>query len=179
MRSAGAAALVLVLALGLAPAAGAHHEASEGGEVTHRDTPAELAGADIARALRRAPRVPAHHLVRHAPHRRRHRQRRVRLHRSADQGRLRLRLRPDRPLRRVERRSAGQRLAHRAVPRAAVGRAARTALRHGHQLRCAVRRRSGRGERDEGRYPRPAEPTSTWRSRRQAGRETYSYWQTA
>ena len=45
---------MLVLALGLAPAAGAHHEASEGGEVTHRDTPAELAGADIARALTRA-----------------------------------------------------------------------------------------------------------------------------
>jgi hypothetical protein len=54
MRSAGAAALALVLALGLAPVAGAHHEASEGGEVTHRDTPAELAGADIARALTRA-----------------------------------------------------------------------------------------------------------------------------
>jgi hypothetical protein len=54
MRSAGAAALALVLALGLAPVAGAHHEASEGGEVTHRDTPAELAGADIERALARA-----------------------------------------------------------------------------------------------------------------------------
>jgi hypothetical protein len=54
MRSAGAAALALVLALALAPVAGAHHEASEGGEVTHRDTPAELAGADISRALARA-----------------------------------------------------------------------------------------------------------------------------
>jgi hypothetical protein len=51
MRSAGAAALALVLALGLAPVAGAHDEASEGGEVTHRDTPAELASADIADAL--------------------------------------------------------------------------------------------------------------------------------
>jgi hypothetical protein len=54
MRSAGAAVLALVLALGLAPLAGAHHEASEGGEVTHRDTPAELAGADIGDALDRA-----------------------------------------------------------------------------------------------------------------------------
>jgi hypothetical protein len=54
MRSAGAAALALVLALGLAPVAGAHDEASEGGEITHRDTPAELAGADITRALARA-----------------------------------------------------------------------------------------------------------------------------
>jgi hypothetical protein len=47
MRIAGAAALALVVALGLAPVAGAHHE----GDVTHRDTPAELAGADITRAL--------------------------------------------------------------------------------------------------------------------------------
>jgi len=52
MRSAGAAALALVLALVLAPVAGAHDEVS-GGEVTHRDTPAELAGADITRALAR------------------------------------------------------------------------------------------------------------------------------
>jgi hypothetical protein len=48
MRSAGAAALALVLALGLAPVAGAHHVE---GEVTHRDTPAELAAADINRTL--------------------------------------------------------------------------------------------------------------------------------
>ena len=54
MRSAGAAALALVLALVLAPAAGAHDEASDGGDVTHRDTPAELAGADISRTLARA-----------------------------------------------------------------------------------------------------------------------------
>jgi hypothetical protein len=51
MRFARAAALVLALALGLAPVAGAHDEASEGGDVTHRDTPAELAGADITQAL--------------------------------------------------------------------------------------------------------------------------------
>jgi hypothetical protein len=50
MRSAGAAALALVLALTAAPAAGAHHVE---GDVTHRDTPAELAGADITRALAR------------------------------------------------------------------------------------------------------------------------------
>jgi hypothetical protein len=54
MRSAGAAALALVLALGLAPVAGAHDEASEGGEITHRDTRAELASADIGNALDRA-----------------------------------------------------------------------------------------------------------------------------
>jgi hypothetical protein len=48
MRFAGAAALALVLALGLAPVAGAHHVE---GDVTHRDTPAELASADITRAL--------------------------------------------------------------------------------------------------------------------------------
>jgi hypothetical protein len=52
MRSAGAAALALVLALVLAPVAGAHDETGEG-DVTHRDTPAELAGADITRALAR------------------------------------------------------------------------------------------------------------------------------
>jgi hypothetical protein len=51
MRFAGAAVLALVLALGLAPVAGAHHE---DGEINHRDTPAELAGADITRALDRA-----------------------------------------------------------------------------------------------------------------------------
>jgi hypothetical protein len=54
MRSAGAAALALVLALIAAPVAGAHDEASEGGEITHRDTPAELASADIGDALDRA-----------------------------------------------------------------------------------------------------------------------------
>jgi hypothetical protein len=48
MRFAGAAVLALVLALGLAPVAGAHHE---DGEINHRDTPAELAGADVMRAL--------------------------------------------------------------------------------------------------------------------------------
>jgi hypothetical protein len=47
MRFAGAAVLALVLALGPAPVAGAHEE----GEINHRDTPAELAGADITRAL--------------------------------------------------------------------------------------------------------------------------------
>jgi hypothetical protein len=52
MRFAGAAVLALVLALGLAPVAGAHDEPG-GGEITHRDTPAELAGADITRALAR------------------------------------------------------------------------------------------------------------------------------
>jgi hypothetical protein len=52
MRFAGAAVLALTLALGLAPVAGAHDEA-DGGEITHRDTPAELAGADITRALAR------------------------------------------------------------------------------------------------------------------------------
>src|SRR5262245_23581917 len=52
MRFAGAAVLALALALGLAPAAGAHDEAG-GGEITHRDTRAELAGADITRALAR------------------------------------------------------------------------------------------------------------------------------
>ncbi|MEN3285471.1 MAG: hypothetical protein V7607_6611 [Solirubrobacteraceae bacterium] len=54
MRSAGAAALALVLALVLAPVAGAHDETGDRGDVTHRDTPAELAGADISRALARA-----------------------------------------------------------------------------------------------------------------------------
>ena len=53
MRFAGAAVLALTLALGLAPAAGAHDEA-DGGEITHRDTPAELAGADVTRTLARA-----------------------------------------------------------------------------------------------------------------------------
>jgi len=52
MRFAGAAVLALTLALGLVPVAGAHDEAG-GGEITHRDTPAELAGADITRALAR------------------------------------------------------------------------------------------------------------------------------
>jgi hypothetical protein len=50
MRFAAAAALALVLALWVAPVAGAHDE----GEITHRDTPAELAGADIGRTLARA-----------------------------------------------------------------------------------------------------------------------------
>jgi hypothetical protein len=53
MRFAGAAVLALTLALGLAPVAGAHDEPG-GSEITHRDTPAELAGADISRALVRA-----------------------------------------------------------------------------------------------------------------------------
>jgi hypothetical protein len=53
MRCAGAAALALVLALTVAPAAGAHDETGDPGDVTHRDTPAELAGADIMRALQR------------------------------------------------------------------------------------------------------------------------------
>jgi hypothetical protein len=48
MRFAGATVLALALALGLAPVAGAHHH---DGEINHRDTPAELAGADITRAL--------------------------------------------------------------------------------------------------------------------------------
>jgi hypothetical protein len=53
MRFAGAAVLALALAFGLAPVAGAHDEPG-GGEITHRDTPAELAGADVTRALARA-----------------------------------------------------------------------------------------------------------------------------
>lgn len=53
MRFAGACVLALVLAFGLAPVAGAHDEPG-GSEITHRDTPAELAGADVTRALARA-----------------------------------------------------------------------------------------------------------------------------
>jgi hypothetical protein len=53
MRFAGAAVLALALAFGLAPVAGAHDEPG-GSEITHRDTPAELAGADVTRALARA-----------------------------------------------------------------------------------------------------------------------------
>jgi hypothetical protein len=53
MRCAGAAILALALAFGLAPVAGAHDEPG-GSEITHRDTPAELAGADVTRALARA-----------------------------------------------------------------------------------------------------------------------------
>jgi hypothetical protein len=49
MRFARAAVLALALALGAAPVAGAHDR----GEITHRDTPAQLAGADITRALAR------------------------------------------------------------------------------------------------------------------------------
>jgi hypothetical protein len=53
MRHAAAAALALVLALTATPVAGAHDEPG-GSEITHRDTPAELAGADVTRALARA-----------------------------------------------------------------------------------------------------------------------------
>ena len=53
MRFAGACVLALALALGLAPVAGAHDEPG-GSEISHRDTPAELAAADVNRALARA-----------------------------------------------------------------------------------------------------------------------------
>ena len=47
MRLAGPVLVVLLLLLALAPAASAHDEA----EPNHRDTPADLAAADINRSL--------------------------------------------------------------------------------------------------------------------------------
>ena len=47
MRCARSVAVALLLLLTVVPAASAH----DGGEIDHRDTPADLAGADITRAL--------------------------------------------------------------------------------------------------------------------------------
>ena len=151
MRLAGPILVVLLLLLALAPAASAHDEA----EPNHRDTPADLAGADINRALAVAALAStvAPDLPQFLPttwcgsraHHRRHGRTPPSPRRRADQGRLRA-TRSDQPddFATWKRRAADRRLAHRAVPGAADGRPARAALRHGHRVRPAVRRHPGR-----------------------------------
>ena len=131
----GRSSLALLLLLALAPTASAHGD----DEPDHRDTPADLSGRrHHAHAGHRAP--GEHDVARPARVRCRRtwcgtrltaddsELRRLPVDAAADQGRVRLRQRPAGPVGAVERRAAGRRLAHRAVPRAADRR---------HGARCA------------------------------------------
>ena len=150
MRRARPILAALLLLLALAPTASAHGD----DEPDHRDTPADLRGADITRTLAIAhlTSTTSPNLAQYAPttwcgsrlttdDTEYAAFSRVA---AADQGRLRLRQRPAGPVGAVERRAAGQRLEHRAVPGRADGRHPRAALRHGHRVRAAVRRHPGR-----------------------------------
>ena len=122
MRLARPILVVLLLLLALAPAASAHGEA----EPNHRDTPADLAAADIGRSLAVAhlARTLAPDLPQYLPttwcgtkrYHRRHRPRRLPGDAASDQGRLRLRAGPARRFDTLEGLAADRRLAHRAVP---------------------------------------------------------------
>ena len=154
--------VALLLLLALAPAASAHDES----DPNHRDTPADLAAADIDHtlALAHLSRTVAPDLPQYLPTTwcgAANRSTDDTAHAAfpagaaSDQDRLRARARPARRLRSLEGRAADQRLAHRAVPGAADGRPARAALRHGHGVRPAVRRHPGRRT-----CPPTAAPTS-------------------
>ena len=139
------------------------------GDPDHIDTPADLKGADITRTLAlahltstaRAQSGPlrADDVVRHAPDRRRHRLLRLPRDAAPDQGRLRLRRRRAGPVGAVERRSAGQRLEHRAVPGRADGR---------HRAPCASTwaPNAGRSTSTSRRWRCPARAPTTATTRR-------------
>ena len=142
-------ALIAAMLLSLAAAApAAAHELAAG----HSDFRGELAFTSVAGTVETVDRaagtedqgLPADVVRRRPAADRRPRARPVQPVAPAVQGRLRLRERRGEPLRGLEGRAAGRRVADRALHGRAVRRPPHAALRHGHELRARLRRRPGR-----------------------------------